>query len=142
METGPGSIITFLYYFAMTTLVMTLIATQSGLYQEVGVPILINPLIGVVAGALGAYFNRTVAISVPFKNRKTFLRTLEEALEEMGYERDREVEDWTIYRRSAVRQLFSGKIYVKLSDGMATLSSRSVHIRTLQQHLEDMGLGI
>lgn len=137
MPTGPGFLPTFLYYFALTTLVMTMLSTQGvGLDSATGVPFIVNPAVGVLAGLLGAYFNRTVTLSVPFQNKKTFLRTLEASLGEMGYELAAEMEEWKVYRRSPLRQVFSGKVYVKLEPGKATISSRSVHIRQLRQRLD------
>ena len=140
MTMGPGAIATFLYYFATTTLIMTILSLQFGLAQEFGVPLSINPIIGLVGGTMGAYFNRSVTISMPFKNRKTFQRELDSILAEMGYSCDRELDDWLVYRRPTIRQLFSGKIYVKLDDGLAMLSSRSVHIQALLRRLSDQGL--
>lgn len=137
---GPGAISTFLYYFVMTTLIMTILSLQFGLAQEFGVPLIVDPIIGLVGGTLGAYFNRSITISVPFKNRKTFQRGLDSVLEEMGYSCDREMDDWMVYRRSSLRELLSGKIYVKLEEGVATLSSRSVHIQTLLRQLSSQGL--
>lgn len=137
---GPGAIATFLYYFATTTLIMTILSLQFGLAQEFGVPLIVNPIIGLVGGTLGAYFNRSVTISMPFKNRKTFQRELDSILAEMGYSCDRELDDWLVYHRPTLRQLFSGRIYIKLEDGLAMLSSRSVHIQTLLRRLSDQGL--
>ena len=137
---GPGAIATFLYYFATTTLIMTILSLQFGLAQEFRVPLIVNPIIGLVGGTLGAYFNRSITISVPFKNRKTFQRELDSILEKMGYSRDGDLDDWLVYRRSSIRQIFSGKIYVKLEEGLAMFSSRSVHVQALLRQLSDQGL--
>jgi hypothetical protein len=53
----------------------------------------------------------------------------------MGYELAEEVDDIRVYRRSTLRQIFSGKIYVEIQRDRAILASRAVHIRYLRKKL-------
>jgi len=136
MQSGPGFAATFLYYFATTGVIFTLVAMQGlGLSTTSGLPQQLGIAGGVVAGLIGAYFNRTLTITVPFQNRKKFLATLETALNAMGYQQVTEEDDSRVYQRSNLSKWLSGKIYVQLEKNQATIASRAVHIRQLQKGL-------
>jgi homoserine dehydrogenase len=95
-------------------------------------------IFGAVGGVLGATFNRSKILNVPFNSKKVFNRKLDAALTAMGYTEDpnANLEGIQVYRRSAIRQLFSGKIYVLVNDQQARISSRTSHIRELRRQLE------
>jgi hypothetical protein len=135
---GPGFGLTFLYYFSGTALVTTFLAVKTlGIGLETGVPNQFGLLVGAVGGVLGAIFNRSMILELPFKSRKTFQRNLDETLAAMGYTEDKaaDYDGILVYRRAALRQLFSGKIYVHLGAGQATISSRAMHVRSLKKRL-------
>lgn len=136
---GPGFLPTFLYYFSGTALVTTFLAAQ-GLSDglETGIPNEFGLLFGVLGGVVGAYFNRNHLLDIPFTNRKVFLQQLEQALTEMGFAQDSgaTLEDVLVYRRAALRQLFSGRVYVQIGEKQATLSSRALHLRGLKRRLQ------
>ena len=135
---GPGFLPTFLYYFLGTTLVATLLAVKAlgTEFNLVGANQL-GLLIGLLGGGLGAYFNRSVTLEIPFKSKKAFFKTLNQALADMGYGSISDLkEEVIVYQRPPLRQLFSGKIFVQISGGVATLSSRSIHINRLKQRLK------
>ena len=136
---GPGFGLTFLYYFSGIALVTTLLAIKTlGVGLETGIPNQFGLILGAVGGVLGATFNRSKILNVPFNSKKVFDRKLDAALTAMGYTEDTNasLEDIQVYRRSAVRQLFSGKIYVLVNDQQARISSRASHIRGLRRQLE------
>lgn len=136
MQSGPGFSATFLYYFASTGVIFTLVAMQSmGLHSAAGLPQQLGIAGGVVGGLVGAYFNRSMTIVVPFQNQKQFLSTLEAALNSMGYGQVSQEEDVHVYERSNLSKWFSGKIYVQMEKQQATIASRAVHIRQLQKGL-------
>lgn len=136
MQSGPGFAATFLYYFATTGVIFTLVAMQGmGFSNASGVPQQLGIAGGIVAGLVGAYFNRTLTITVPFQNRQKFLATLETALNAMGYQQISEADDTRIYERSNLSKWLSGKIYVLIEKNQATITSRAIHIRQLQKGL-------
>ena len=136
MISGPGFWITFAYYFASTTIIGVLMATQV-LGTEFGsaLPYQLGLILGLAGGALGGYFNRSQSVSGTVKNQKQFLREMETALTTLGYEAQGEIEDYRVYGRSQVRGLFSGKIYVRLEGNAATLMGRSTNLKRLQKAL-------
>lgn len=136
MISGPGFWITFAYYFASTTIIGVLMATQV-LGTEFGsaLPYQLGLVLGLAGGALGGYFNRSQSVSGTVKSQKQFLRELETALTALGYEAQGEIEDYRVYGRSQVRGLFSGKIYVRLEGNAATLMGRSTNLKRLQKAL-------
>lgn len=138
MEFGPGFVSTFLYYFVCTAFAITFVASKGlGLGLSTGYPQQLGLLVGLFAGLLGGYFNRTVSFSVAFSDRQSFLETLNEALEAMGYHHVQDEEDGVkVYERSPLRKLFSGKVFVKLDQGEATIASRSVHITAIRQRVQ------
>lgn len=142
---GPGPAFTFLYYFAGTAAVTTFLALKIlGLPLETGIPNQFGLLFGAIGGTLGTIFNRTTTLELPYPSRRQFQSTLEDALTTMGYtatdlppllaERE-DCDRLAVYRRSALRQLFSGRIYVYFGAKAATVSSRAVHIRRLNRQL-------
>jgi hypothetical protein len=130
----PGFWLTFLYYFSVTNLIVILVISQGmrisfydqSLYQ-------LSVLIGLIAGLLGANFNRSVTISASFKNQKIFLKTLNETLAEIGFTPKSQVEDFTVYEKSAIKTLFSGKIFVHIEKNSATIIGRSHIIKKISK---------
>ncbi|MEB3268735.1 MAG: hypothetical protein VKJ09_09365 [Leptolyngbya sp.] len=137
LPTGPGFALTFLYYFSGSALVATFLAVKSlGYGLNTGLPGQLALIVGAVGGFVGGFFNHTMTLTVPFKSRKQFLKTLvQDTLEPMGYELAEEVDDIRVYRRSPLRQIFSGKIYVEVQRDRAILASRALHIRALRKKL-------
>ncbi|MEM9164792.1 MAG: hypothetical protein AAGC54_17215 [Cyanobacteria bacterium P01_F01_bin.4] len=136
---GPGTGFTFLYYFASTSLVGTLLASQVlHVSLSSGIPNQIGVVLGVVGGAVGTYFNRSQTLNLPIKGKKELLNRLNPILTDMGYalaEDSEEPAAGLIYQRSGLRALLSGKVYVTLAPKQAILTSRAVHIRTIQKQL-------
>lgn len=133
MQVGPGFLPTFLYYFTGATIIFTLLAVKGlGLGLSTGVPEQLGLVGGLVAGGFGAYMNQTTSFSVQFRDRKKFLKELDAALRELGYEQTSEIEGVQVYERSSFRKLFSGKIYVQLEGNSATIASRASNTRQLR----------
>jgi hypothetical protein len=135
LPTGPGFALTSLYYFSGSVLVALVLATKTFGIGVTGVSGELALAVGAVGGLLGGFYNHTMTMEVPFTNRKTFLRSLEATLEELGYTLATESDGVRVYQRNTIRQLFSGKIYLQCQDGVATLASRAIHIRTLQKRI-------
>jgi hypothetical protein len=135
---GPGFGLTFLYYFSGIALVTTLLAVKTlGLSLDTGIPNQFGLVFGAIGGVLGATFNRSTVLDIPFSGKKNFKQQLEAVLDDMGYTQDANanLDGILVYRRSAIRQIFSGKIYVLLEDKQAHISSRASHIRTIRRKL-------
>ena len=78
MQFGPGLLVTFLYYFSSTAVIFTLVVSRGmGLGTETGIPQAIGVAGGLLAGGIGAYFNRTVSWALPLKHKKKTLIELE-----------------------------------------------------------------
>ncbi|MGP1373477.1 MAG: hypothetical protein ACTS3T_11670 [Almyronema sp.] len=135
-QPGPGFGFTFLYYFAGIGLITTLLAAQSlHVRLETGIPAQLGIGVGLLGGLIAAYFNQTLLLEVPFQSKKQFLRSLNQSLNEMGYTPAAEAEGVLVYQRSPLSQLFSGKVYVQISENNALIFSRAIHIRSLRQRL-------
>ncbi|HEY9660135.1 MAG TPA: hypothetical protein V6C65_16885 [Allocoleopsis sp.] len=134
MKFGPDGRVTFLYYFASTAAILSLVISRGGgIGMETGFPQVIALVGGLIAGSLGAYFNRTVSFTVPMQNRQKSLADLEMVLSQMGYNQTEEAEGVKIYDRPSWSKWVSGKIYVHLENKTATIASRAATIRQLQQ---------
>ncbi|MBF2001184.1 MAG: hypothetical protein IGS38_10740 [Synechococcales cyanobacterium M58_A2018_015] len=150
MDFGPGFLPTFLYYFTSTAVICAFVVSRAlGVGLDSSIPQEIGAAGGVVAGLLGAYFNRTVTYTVSVPSQKKFLNYLETLLEQMGYRRAvaesdetesesataAESTDLRVYERSSFSKWFSGKIYVQLDAKSVTIASRAVTIRQLRRQL-------
>lgn len=137
MQLGPGFWATFYYYFTGMTLIVALLASQFlGLSLTQPLPYRYGITLGLVAGLIGAYFNRSVTLSLEFKNKKDFTKTLNTTLADMGFETKSEINNFVVYQRPMVRNLFSGKVFVQIENGIATIISRASTIRRLRQRLQ------
>ncbi|MGB3496015.1 MAG: hypothetical protein WBA57_25020 [Elainellaceae cyanobacterium] len=138
MKFGPGFVSTFLYYFVCTSFATSFVAAKVlNLGFSTGFPQQIGLLLGLFAGLMGGYFNRTTSFSIAFSERQKFLDLLEETLQDMGYSQSREDDDGVlVYERSPIRKLFSGKMFVKLESGEATIASRFIHTSSIRRRLQ------
>lgn len=133
MLTGPEFLTTFVYYFVCTTLIVLLVTSQGmGISLESRFPYVIGILVGLVAGAIGAYFNRSVTLATPFEDNP---KTLQKTLLEMGFEPNGQMTDFTIYSKSPFKSLFAGRVLVKIEKDAVTIISRSSTVKRLQDKL-------
>jgi len=147
-DVGPGAFATFLYYFTSTTILAALVAVR-GLDMSVttGVPQRLGLMVGLLAGGLGIYFNRTATISIAAPNGDRTLGEVEAALAEIGYRLDQaELElsseatgsseiPLRVYQRAALGRLLSGRVYIQQMENQLIIASRAVHLRQLQRQL-------
>ncbi|NJR39355.1 MAG: hypothetical protein HC781_11725 [Leptolyngbyaceae cyanobacterium CSU_1_4] len=95
---------TFIGYFVPTAIGVTAVVSQAtGLEIATGIPQQIGALGGVLVGGVGVYFNRSVAVMVPFLEQEKFLTELEALLMAMGYQRQAERDGIKVYARSGIR---------------------------------------
>jgi hypothetical protein len=134
MELGPGIVPTFLYYFVGGTLIAALVASQG--IVEVSNPVQIGLPFGLFAGLVGTYFNRSELWTVPYTNKKAFTEKLATVLTDLGYQETSTVEGYTVYARSQLNQITTGKVLVQLEECSAAIIARASTIRTLKQQLE------
>lgn len=138
---GPGFASTFMYYFVATAFVTTFMASRAlSITISTGLPQQLGLVVGLFAGGLGGYFNRTIEFSMTAAKPAKMMKELEGKLADMGYKKVETSkgldDDVTVYERSAIGRLVSGKVYVVLEDGSVTIASRAVHIRRLRKLLE------
>ena len=136
---GPENSLTFLYYFGTTTLI-TIVSASMVLHLSPmsAVPNRLGIAMGLVGGALGLYFNRSITLKQSIKGHKVFLNQISQPLAELGYTPvadDSFPADLVVYARRSVRGLLSGKVYIRLDAKTAYITSRAVHIRGLKKIL-------
>ncbi|NJK47296.1 hypothetical protein HC931_02980 [Candidatus Gracilibacteria bacterium] len=137
MLQGPNFWVVFLYYFSGTTLIVLFVASQGmGMSLDMALPYQMGTLCGLISGIIGAYFNRSVIISLTFPNPKTLVLELDKALAQIGFEQKTQLDDYTIYSQSnTLRTVFSGKIFVKIENNCAQISGRSRYVKRLKDAL-------
>ena len=137
MQAGSGFLTTFIYYFATTAIVITIAVSQrTDLEISTGIPQQIGALAGALTGLIGVYFNRSVAIVVPFLEKGKFLAELETLLTPMGYQLQAEGNGVRVYARSGINKWLSGQIFVKFEGQEATIASRAVHMRQIEPQIQ------
>lgn len=140
MQSGPGFIPTFLYYFVGTTFIVAFVVSKGldtpELGDAIGNPFRVGILLGLAAGGLGAYLNSHDSIELPVKNRGAFSQKLNETLTAMGYTQVEEIDEVKVYQRPFPSSLFSGKVLVDLKHNQATIGGRASSIRKLQKRLD------
>jgi len=137
MQTGPGFVPTFLYYFVSSTLLVVFVisnglgdAAQSEIFNN---PFQVGILFGLITGGLGAYFNSYQSFKVPLKGQSSSSETLEETLTEMRYEKVQDIDQAKVYERPFPSSLFAGKLIVQMHEEAVVISGRSSRIRQLKQ---------
>ncbi|RMF28434.1 MAG: hypothetical protein D6756_00165 [Cyanobacteria bacterium J083] len=139
MFQAPGLYITFLYYFACTNLIVLLVTTGGmGMDWHSATPYQLGILCGLFAGILGSWFNRSVKLSTSFKNKTKFTRNLQKKLSELGFTQVTKMEEYTLYEKPDLKNLFAGKVMVKIddNDNSATIISRSKNLPKLKELIE------
>ncbi len=139
MQSGPGFVPTFLYYFVTTTLIGAFVLSK-GLDSADQAAIAVNPFqiaiaFGLLAGGVGAFFNSYEQMDFPLKNRGADLKKLQQALAAMGYAEAQVVDQVTVYERSFPSNLFAGKVLVDLGQSPVQISARASRIRSLKKQL-------
>jgi hypothetical protein len=84
-----------------------------------------------MTGLLGANLNRSVTVTAPVKRQVAFLQTLNETLAAIDFQPTSELESFTVYQKSAIATLFSGKVFVKIEGKSATIIGRANVIKQL-----------
>ncbi|MDX2241956.1 MAG: hypothetical protein NW224_14825 [Leptolyngbyaceae cyanobacterium bins.302] len=136
MQSGPGFLPTFLYYFAGTTFIAVFVLAKGLDHPDLallGNPFQIAIPLGLVAGSLGGYFNGYEQMELPLKNRGADLKKLNQTLTDMGYTETQEVEQVKVYDRAFPSNLFAGKILIQIDDKIINISGRASRIRALRK---------
>jgi hypothetical protein len=137
MQFGPGFWPTFLYYFGSTALVFSLVTAKAlGLSIGSSFPQQMGLMGGLVAGLIGGYFNRTMTLTVPAKDKKAVTQKLEAILTQNGYHQQDEVDGVVVYERSKLSKFLSGRVFVQFEPDTVTIASRAAQIQTLKKQIE------
>jgi hypothetical protein len=134
---GPGFTLTFIYYFAGSSLIGLLLASQA-LHQPLssGIPSQFALPIGLGGALAGVYFYGAKTLEIPMRGKKALLNRLDPILESMGYRLLEQSANTRTYQRDGLQGMFSGKVYAYFETQMAIVSSRAVHIRAIARRLE------
>jgi hypothetical protein len=132
---------TFLYYFTGTSLIAAITSAQA-LHLDLasGLPFQFGGLFGVLAGGVGAYYNRTTQVEIPIATPKTFNPKFAQTLQNMGYtavdqDESETLPGYEVYRRSGLRHWFSGSLLVRRQPQQVKLYGRARINRQLQKLL-------
>jgi hypothetical protein len=147
MIQGPGYALTFLYYFSITVVLVTIAGVQGlgygwqdrELYQ-VAVPF------ALFVGSIGAYFNQSTTLTIAFQQKSAFQKQLQTALQDLGYANisAAETSDRTtggiangaiVYQRPGLSKFLSGQIFVQLDNKQVMISGRASLINRLEKRL-------
>jgi hypothetical protein len=138
MIQGPGYGLTFLYYFAITSVIALVLGHQSvGLgWQD---PALYNIAVpfALLAGSIGAYVNQNILVTIPTPKKSATMQQLQAFLQTMGYERIEDNAAVTTYRRSGLAKLLSGRVFVQVEPWQILLSGRATVVHAIEKHLAD-----
>jgi hypothetical protein len=136
----PGFWLTFLYYFAVTNLIVAITVSQGmGISWQDKSIYQLGVFLGVIAGLLGAKFNRNITINKTFKSYKILEKRLNKSLAEIGFKATSELENFTVYERGKFKSFFTGRIFVKIdkSHNCVTIVGRAALIKSLEQMFEN-----
>ena len=137
MLRGPGFAVTFLYYFSTTTLIIAFLVAQKANVNFLSpANFQMGIVVGTLVGLVAAYFNHNITIEFEFKKKHTFTTKLNQALSKMGFDEQRQVEDFVVYYKSGVKKLFSGKISIKIEKKSARIMGRSSQVKQLRQNIK------
>lgn len=142
MQSGPGYLTTFLYYFVVTSFIVAFIINQGiddpELTNLLGNPFQVGILFGVLAGGIGAYFNSHGVLELPIKNEARFFQQLNAVLAQRGYieVEAMQVDGVKVYQRPLPGGFFAGNLYVQIDNNLAKISGRSTKVRSLRKQLE------
>lgn len=140
IQFGPGVAPTFLYYFSATALLFTLVAAKGlGVSIRSEIPQQVGLLGGLLAGVVGAYFNRTIVRAFNPMPDKTLPTTLVDVLSRMGYQLAEEVEGVQVYERSGLSRLFSGRVFVQREGQGLRVAGRSLQVKAIQTAMQALG---
>lgn len=126
--------LTFLYYFTGISLISTFVAARTfHLELSTGEPFQFGLVPGLLAGLLGAFFNRTISLVLPVNTSQSSQPKVAQALAVMGFEPKAELDGYQVYQRSPLRHWFSGSIFLQSLPSQITIIGRARHIKTLKK---------
>ncbi|TAD79221.1 MAG: hypothetical protein EA001_04750 [Oscillatoriales cyanobacterium] len=140
MVRGPGFWFTFIYYTVTATTVAAIASAPLLFEGNLGLEALQTALpAGLAIGALGAYFNHSIAIDFAMKNTREFQQQLTQTLADLGFspmtDPDPALAEFAVYERGAIGKWFSGRVLVKLDRQQATIMGRAGLMRKLRDRL-------
>lgn len=136
MRVGLGGTGTFLVYFVYTAVILSI--GSSLLFQlsrESGIPQQIAIVGGLIVGAIGFYFNRTVIRPIVADDEQLLLNQLKRELTGLGYQQVEQIDDEVFVFEKAVRQWLYGRVYVRAQPQQVTIAGRASQVQKLQQQL-------
>lgn len=132
----PGIVITFLYYFACTNVIIFLIALTQSARLGIDESILyqLGLVIGLLTGILGAKFNRSVTITASYRKSKNFEKTIKKLLNDLDFTTDSQLEEFTVYQIPNFKSLFVGKLFLQIEKRSSTIICRASLAKQLKKN--------
>ncbi|HEY9698692.1 MAG TPA: hypothetical protein V6D10_15625 [Trichocoleus sp.] len=134
MRVGPGAFGTFVYYFVLSAVILSISASFI-FDRETGIPQQISVVGGVIIASISTYFNRTVITPFSISNGAEFLNQFKAILTASGYQQVEQIDEVSIFERSKQKWL-SGKIFLRTEAEQATIAGRAAQVRRIRQQLE------
>ncbi|MBD1850056.1 hypothetical protein [Leptolyngbya sp. FACHB-711] len=136
MRVGLGGAGTFLVYFIYTAVILSIgSSVVFQLSRESGIPQQIAIVGGVIVGAIGSYFNRTVIRPIAADDEQTLLNQVNRGLTGLGYQQVEQIDDEVFVFQKVVRQWLSSKVYVRVQPQQVTIAGRVSQVQKLQEQL-------
>jgi hypothetical protein len=131
---GPNGWITFLYYFGLTSLILSVVIAQL-LHLDLGTP---TPyqyalILGLIGGAWGSYFHRSVTLELTSNQPQKLLADVEKQLHELGFTQCHQQGDIRTYSPGFLPSLFMGNIRVLIQSSQIQIAGRAIQVRELQR---------
>lgn len=134
LPSGPNGFITFMYYFGLTSLILSLpIARFLHLDLETSLPYQYALVLGVMGGGWGTYFNRSLTLQITHKNPQEILSKLESQLNELGFTECEQKDGIRVYSPPILQSFFMGKIRVLIQEKQIKIVGRAIHMREFQK---------
>lgn len=138
MRVGPGTFGTFVYYFVLSAVILSISASFI-FDRETGIPQQISAIGGTVIAAIITYFNRTVITPLSIANGADFFHQFKNILAGLGYQQVEQLDEVSIFERTDKKWLF-GKIFLRTQPEQATIAGRAAQVRQIRRQLESAHL--
>jgi hypothetical protein len=90
-------------------------------------------ILGLIGGAWGSYFHRSVTLELTSNQPQKLLADLEKQLHELGFTQCHQQDDIRTYSPGFLPSLFMGNIRVLIQSSQIQIAGRAIQVRELQR---------